>query len=88
MVPLCFAAGQGWRALGLDGSERYVLEGIRAGVLAGTPVAVTAEGNVGALRFAVAADVRTDDERRILTAGGMLPAVLQSIEAPTREATP
>ncbi len=88
VVPLCFAAGQGWRALGLDGSERYVLEGIRAGVLAGTPVAVTAEGNVGALRFAVAADVRTDDERRILTAGGMLPAVLQSIEAPTREATP
>ncbi len=88
VVPLCFAAGYDWQALGLDGSERYVLDGIREGVLTGTPVDVTAEGKTGALRFAVTADVRTDDERRILTAGGMLPAVLQSIEAPTREATP
>ncbi|MEP7328095.1 MAG: aconitate hydratase AcnA [Betaproteobacteria bacterium] len=88
VLPLRFATESGWRALGLSGTESFTLEGVRAGVLTGTPIAVTATGDAGSIHFVVTADVHTDDERRILLAGGMLPAVLQSIEAPVNEATP
>jgi len=85
VVPLRFAAGEGWRALGLTGTERFSLQGLRAAVLAGTPVTVVADRDEASVRFAATADIHTDSERAILQAGGLLPSVMKALAAPTRE---
>ena len=79
VVPLRFAPGQGWRALGLTGFETFTLSGVREGVLAGAPVTVVAHGGDRPVTFAVTADVQTAFERRLLEAGGMLPSVLAQL---------
>ncbi len=85
VVPLRFSVDEGWRALGLTGSERYSLQGLRSAVLDGTPVTVTAERPGATLRFTVTADVQTAAERDILVDGGLLPSVMKNLGAPTRE---
>jgi aconitate hydratase len=87
VVPLRFLAGEGARALGLTGAERYSLRGLRAAVLEGTPVDVVAEGAGAARHFTVAADVQTDAERRLLVDGGMLPSVMKHFSARSRQRT-
>ena len=47
VLPLAFAAGQGWRALGLDASEVFCLQNVEGAILRGEPVHVTAKGPRG-----------------------------------------
>ena len=78
-----FAPGEGWRTLGLTGEEAITLDGLRASVLEGTPVQVIAERAGFQASFAMHADVQTAFERKLLIAGGMLPAVLTTSIAGT-----
>ena len=84
VVPLRFAAREGWRALGLTGAEMFSLQGLRAAVFDGAPVTVVAESDAATLRFAVTADIQTAAERGILKDGGLLPSVLKHFGARTR----
>ncbi|MCC7041434.1 MAG: aconitate hydratase AcnA [Burkholderiales bacterium] len=87
VVPLRFAAGQGWRALGLTGEETLAVEGLRSGVLDGAPIDVVATRDDTRISFTVTADVQTAFEQRLLAAGGMLPAVLDRLLDPAPERT-
>lgn len=90
VVPLCFAPGQGWRERGLTGRERFALEGLRAGVLDGSPIRVIAHPDDGTvpIAFDVTVDVQTAFERRLLEAGGMLPSVLERLVDTTSSPPP
>jgi aconitate hydratase len=93
VVPLRLAADRGWRALGLTGSERLSLHGLRAAVLEGTPVTVVAARDlasevateVATVRFTLTADIQTASERSVLADGGLLPSVMKGLCAPARE---
>ena len=87
VIPLRFATSEGWQTLGLTGSERFILQGLRSAVLHGTPVTVRAQGEQGVIEFTMLADVLTDSERRLLQDGGMLPSVLKAFKTTTSEAT-
>ncbi len=86
VIPLCFARGEGWRSLDLTGEEAFTLEGLRDGVLHGASVRVTAQASSRSVTFEVTADVQTAFERRLLEAGGMLPAVLDHLTDPAARA--
>lgn len=88
VLPLRFAPGQGWRALGLAGTEAFTLRGLRTAVLDGTPVAVEAAGPAGMVKFTLTAEIETDAERRILAQGGVLPSVLHNLDARARAELP
>jgi aconitate hydratase len=77
IIPLRFAAGEGWRELGLTGSETYELSNLRQGVLRGEGVAVHARSADRDVSFTVVAEVLTNAERRMIENGGMLASVLQ-----------
>ena len=77
IVPLRFATGEGWRQLGLRGTETFEIRNLRRGVLAGEPIEIRATGADGTVTFQVAADILTDAERHLIRDGGMLPSVLQ-----------
>ena len=80
VLPLRFEAGQGWRQLGLDGSELYAFDGVVDAVESGAPVAVSAEKSDGTtVRFQVLAEVRTAAERRLMVVGGIPNSVLQEL---------
>ena len=80
VLPLRFEAGQGWRQLGLDGSELYAFDGVVDAVESGAPVMVSAEKSDGTtIRFQVLAEVRTAAERRLMAVGGIPNSVLQEL---------
>lgn len=82
VLPLRFEDGQGWRRLGLDGSELYSLDGVESGLLRGTPIQVRAEHPSGSvIHFEVHAEVRTAAERRLMAAGGLPRSVLRDLLA-------
>jgi aconitate hydratase len=76
VVPLRFADGEGWRQLGLDGSEAFDIEGMVAAIDGTGSATVTATGAAGSIRFSVTADVSTRSERACLRAGGIMAEVL------------
>jgi len=77
VLPLTFLPGQGWRALGLSGSERFAFANVCAGILEDAPIVVTAQEGARAIRFEVKAQVLTQAERQLMAAGGMFAAVRQ-----------
>ena len=79
VLPLAFSAGQGWRALGLDGSEVYALRNVEGAVLRGEPVSVTATGARGEIRFDVRAQILTHAERVLMREGGIPRSVLREM---------
>jgi aconitate hydratase len=80
VLPLRFAEGEGWRQLGLDGSESYAFEGVEAGVLEGAAITVTATRDDGSsVAFRVLAEARTAAERHLMAAGGIPSSVLQDL---------
>ncbi|MBH1964574.1 MAG: aconitate hydratase AcnA [Comamonadaceae bacterium] len=80
VLPLRFSDGQGWRQLGLDGSEKYAFEQIQAGVQEGSAIQVTAtHANGTTTRFMVKAETRTAAERTLMSAGGLPKSVLQDL---------
>jgi len=82
VLPLVFAPGQGWRALGLRGCERFTFANVRAGVLEGAPIDAMAEDGARRIRFTVKAQGLTQAERRWMVAGGIPAAVLQAFLKP------
>ncbi len=77
VLPLRFQDGQGWRQLGLDGSEVYDFDGVADGVLHGHPIRVQAHRADGrVLTFEVMAETRTAAERHLMAAGGLPRSVL------------
>ncbi|ALM86925.1 aconitate hydratase [Bordetella sp. N] len=81
VLPLAFEPGQGWRELGLTGSESYRFDGIEAGVLEGALIAVTATEGERVVRFKVRAQVLTQAERTLMAAGGIPARVLTTMLA-------
>jgi aconitate hydratase A / 2-methylisocitrate dehydratase len=78
VVPLLFIEKDSVDALGLDGSEEFAFEGVSAGVVERSPIAVTARRSSGdAVHFDVRADVRSDAEADLLRRGGMFQAALE-----------
>ena len=82
VVPLRFAAGEGWRQLGLDGAEEFTIEGLADAVDGMAPATVVARGARGSKTFPVSADVSTRSERACLRSGGLMAEVLASFTDP------
>ena len=86
VLPLRFLPGEGWRQLGLDGSERYDFEGVEAGVLQGNVITVHATRDDGSVvYFQTHAEARTAAERHLMAAGGIPNSVLQELLSRSRE---
>jgi aconitate hydratase len=80
VLPLRFETDQGWRQLGLDGSEEFSFDGVEVGVLQGSMIEVTARRDDGITRrFLVTAEVHTAAERHLMGAGGIPSSVLQDL---------
>ncbi|HEY0295614.1 MAG TPA: aconitate hydratase AcnA [Bordetella sp.] len=78
VLPLAFMPGQGWRQLGLDGSESFCFERVEDAVRSGGTVLVIAQGKSGEIRFEAQPQVLTEAERGLMAAGGIPAHVLQS----------
>ena len=76
VLPLSFAPGEGWCALGLTGEESFDFEGISEGVLEGKQINVTATAGKRVTRFQVRAQVLTLAEQQLMVKGGIPCAVL------------
>jgi aconitate hydratase len=78
VLPLAFMPGQGWRQLGLDGSERFCFENVAQALRTGGAVQVIAHGAQGEIRFEALPQVLTEAERELMAAGGIPAHVLRS----------
>jgi aconitate hydratase len=78
VLPLAFRPGEGWRQLGLDGSERFSFDGVERAVREGTPVHVVATAPGREVRFEALPQVLTAAERALMAAGGIPASVLDS----------
>ncbi len=78
ILPLAFLAGQGWRQLGLNGSESFHFENIEAAVRDNTLVDVIARQDGQEIRFQVRPQVLTAAERQLISEGGIPSSVLRS----------
>ena len=78
VVPLLFAAGEGWSRLGLDGTEQITIDGLAGAIREGAAALVTARGETGVTRFTVTADISTRSERDCLARGGIMAEILAS----------
>lgn len=76
VLPLTFRPRQGWRRLGLAGSECFSFTGVEEAVRSGAPVRVTASGDKGVIVFEAEPQLLTEAERALLAAGGILRKVL------------
>ncbi|HXW67488.1 MAG TPA: aconitate hydratase AcnA [Thermoplasmata archaeon] len=77
VLPITFAPGAGWKALGLTGRERFSLR-LPGGVLApGAPVEVTGRADGGApIVFRARVELHSATEVDYYSAGGVLPFVM------------
>lgn len=77
VLPLAFRPGEGWRQLGLTGSELFSFSGIEQAVRDGTPVRVVAERDDGeVITFEAMPQLLTEAERVLIASGGILMHVL------------
>ncbi len=80
VLPLRFREGDGWRQLGLDGSELFTFTNVEQGVADTAPIHVTATRADGhAVEFDVLPEVRTAAERHLMAAGGLPKSVLRDL---------
>lgn len=77
ILPLAFLAGQGWRQLGLNGSESFHFDNIDTAVRENTLVDVIARQGNRETRFQVRPQVLTAAERQLITEGGIPSSVLR-----------
>jgi aconitate hydratase len=81
ILPLAFARGEGWRQLGLDGSEAFDLLGIADALESDRTISVTAtKGDGKRITFKVRIDVAADSERVLLRAGGLFPKMFDRFD--------
>jgi len=77
VVPLAFADGEGWRELGLDGTESFDVLGLREALEnAGSVEVVATHASGQTVRFRMKPQVLTRAEREVLLQGGILRSVL------------
>jgi aconitate hydratase len=84
VLPLQFAPGQGWRALGLTGRERFSLRRVDGPALeprARVEVTATPDGSSSPIRFETHLRVYSSIEMAYLRAGGILPYVFGKLGA-------
>ena len=83
ILPLEFATGESSGSLGLDGTERYAIEGLAAGLARsfekGMEVTVTARSADGEKRFSAVVRLDTPNEARYFQNGGILQYVLRQL---------
>ncbi|MHA2502011.1 MAG: aconitate hydratase AcnA [Candidatus Kariarchaeaceae archaeon] len=80
VLPLQFKKGEGWRELGLDGSEQFSISGIDSGLAIGKELHVTATKADGtSITFSVTARIDTEVEISYLRFGGILQYVLANL---------
>jgi aconitate hydratase len=80
ILPLIFPKGTGWRALGLDGSERFTFRNLPAGVEAGAPVEVDAQQSNGrTTHFQAKVAVVDPSETELLKGGGIFGKVYRNL---------
>ena len=87
IVPLTFAPGEGWRELGLDGTETLDIEGLGAALAAGTKVRVRARRAGSERLLETSLGITTASEARQLRDGGIFRSA-RSRFAPARERSP
>jgi aconitate hydratase len=82
ILPLTFAAGSNRRTLALSGRELFRLRGLRGALAVGGRLALDIVRENGAIDTAeVDLCVETDNEIRMLRAGGLLPILLDELTA-------
>jgi aconitate hydratase len=81
VLPLAFKPGEGWRQLGLTGSEIFSFEGIEQGIREGSPVRVSAKGATGVIQFEVMPQLLMQAERELLSGGGIPMQVLRDFSS-------
>jgi aconitate hydratase len=84
ILPLRFLSGEGWRQLGMTGSETLTISGIRRAIAEGVPVAVRAVAGNREISFRATLDVSTHSERNLLACGGLLAQVFRDIVSEPR----
>jgi aconitate hydratase len=77
VLPLQFELGEGWRELGLDGTELYDIEGISEGLTPRKKLRVVAKRGESEIVFKATALLETWAEVEYYTNGGILPYVLR-----------
>ena len=77
VLPLVFEEGQGWRGLGLDGSETFSIEGIAAITPRGSMRVRAVKTDGSAVDFKAVARLDTEVEVDYFRHGGILPYVLR-----------
>lgn len=79
ILPLQFEDGQGWKSLGLTGSEIYDITGISDMKSPGGKLEVTAANKAKSAKFIVTARIDNESEMKYFRSGGVLPYVLNRI---------
>jgi aconitate hydratase len=82
VAPLLFSQGEGWRALGLTGAERFTLRGLdemRAHGASVWATATSADGRI--IRFEAKPALDSQSERACLAAGGMFATIKDALMA-------
>ncbi len=79
ILPLQFEDGQGWRSLGLNGSEIYDIAGISDMKSPGEKLQVMAANKEKQVKFSVTARIDNESEMKYFRSGGVLPYVLNRI---------
>jgi aconitate hydratase len=78
VLPLAFMPGQGWRQLGLSGSETFAFDRVEQAVAGDGPVQVRARRDDGTtVDFLAMPQVLTEAERRLMADGGIPQSVLR-----------
>ena len=80
VIPLQFKTGQGWRELGLDGTEIYTIKGIAEGLGIAKELNITATKSDGStVEFTAIIRIDTEVELEYLKFGGILQFVLANL---------
>jgi aconitate hydratase len=87
VLPLQFEPGEGWRELGLDGTELYDIEGISEGLTPSKKLRVVAKREDEEIVFNVTAMLETRAEVEYYNNDGILPYVLRRVLARLSEKT-
>ncbi|MCI4354762.1 MAG: aconitate hydratase AcnA, partial [Thermoplasmata archaeon] len=81
VIPFDFAAGEGWKKLGLSGRERFTFRLPPGGITPRGEVEVTATDDAGqeVRRFRVRCRIESETEMAYYRSGGLLPYVLHQL---------
>ncbi|HTT14428.1 MAG TPA: aconitate hydratase AcnA [Thermoplasmata archaeon] len=78
VLPLTFAAGKGWKALGLTGRETFELRSPESRLVPRGPIAVVATRDDGhRTEFSTTCAIHSETELEYYAAGGVLPFVME-----------